>query len=176
MRTLPSAAVKEIPEYQALAARYPHLSESIRLRKELERLDGELKSTKERSTKLRIHGEMKSIVRELRRVGILKRLHGESKRETNYKMRFLLVTVRRRLASVVRGIRIVYSTLQEDLEERSRRARLSRASKLPPSLFDLRSLDPVDRGSALTEWIEKRRMGIRGKGLSSRTKGSTSVS
>jgi len=161
MRIAPQAAIEETPEYHALAARYPYLSKSIKLGKELERLRMELKSTKERSTRLQIHSQVKRLVRELNRQNILKHLHGESKCETNYKRHFAIAAMSQRSASMAQRVRAAFLELQNKLEEQSRKARLSRASKLPPSLFDLRSLDPVDRGSALREWVEKRRSGIR---------------
>jgi len=154
MRMPPQTALEEAPEYQALAARYPRLSKSIRLQKELERFGEELASAKERSRRLQIRSEMKSLVRELKRLDILKRLNDDGKRETNYKRRFAIATVSQRLASIAQRVRI---ELQMKFEERSKRARLSRASKLPPSLFDLRSLDQVDRGLALREWIDMRK-------------------
>lgn len=165
MRIAPQAAIEETPEYHALAARYPYLSKSIKLGKELERLRRELKSTKERSTRLQIHSQVKSFVRELKRQNIVKHLHGESKRETDYRRRFSIAAASQWLASMAQRVRAALFAalleLQNKLEEQSRKARLSRASKFPPSLFDLRSLDPVDRGSALREWVEKRRSGIR---------------
>ena len=161
MRMAPQATIEETPEYQAMVARYPHLSKSVRLQKELERLRTELKSAKERSIRLHIRSEMKSLVRQLKQLDILKRLHDDGKRETNYRRRFAIATVIQRLSSMVQT---VSTELQSKLEEQSRRARLSRVSKLPPSLFDLRSLDSVDRASALREWIEKRGTGIEAKG------------
>ena len=161
MRMVPQAAMEETPEYRALAARYPYLSKSIKLGKELERLRRELKSTKERSTRLQIDSQVKSFVRELKRQNILKHLHGESKREADYRRRFAIAAASQWSASMAQRVRAALLELQNKLEEQSRKARLSRASKFPPSLFDLRSLDPVDRGSALREWVEKRRSGIR---------------
>lgn len=160
MRMAPQAAMKETPEYQAMVARYPYLSKSIRLRKELDRLRTELKTARERSTRLQVRSEMESLVRQMKRLEVLKRLHGDSTHETNYKRRFAIAMMTQRLGLILQRICI---ELQSKLKERSRRARLFQASKLPPSLFDLRSLDSVDRASALREWIEKRGMRIRGQ-------------
>jgi len=160
MRMAPLMAVEETPEYKALATGCPCLSKSIELQKKLERLRGELRSAKG-STRLHIRSQMKSLVRQLERQDLLKRLRGESKLETNYKRRFAIATLRRQLLSIAKRVRNAYSELENRVEERSRMARLSRVSKLPPSLFDLRSLDPADRGLALREWIEKRGSRIR---------------
>jgi len=158
MKMAPQAAIEDTPEYQALAARYPHLSESIKARKELQMLNGELKSAKEKSTRHQIHRKMKNLVRDMRRLDVSKRLHGESGRETKYRRRFAVAAANQRLASMAQQARTAYTSLQNKLEEQSRKARLSRASKLPPSLFDLRSLDSTDRGLALREWVENRRI------------------
>jgi len=159
----PQAAIGESPEYKALATRHPHLSKSIRLRKELEKLQTEMRSAKDRSTRLEIRSHMNNLAMELKRQDILKRLYGESKHENNYRRRFVIVELSQRLASALQRARLAYLQLQEKLKERSRAARLSRVSKLPPSLFDLRSLDTADRASALREWIEKRSIRTRRK-------------
>ncbi len=161
----PQAVTRESSEYQALAASYPHLSEFIRLRKELERLNQELRSTKERSTRLRIGREAKSLTGKLRQQDLLMRVHGESRVQKKYRTRLLVTNVKQRFASIALSARLrvrkAYLELQKKLQEQSRRSRYARASTLPPSLFDTRSLDPVDRSSALREWIERRQTRIR---------------
>jgi len=159
----PQAAIGESPEYKALATRHPYLSKSIRLRKELEKLRTEMRSAEDRSTRLEIRSHMNNLAVELKRQDILKRLYGESKHENNYRKRFVIVKLRERLASVLQRTHLAYLRFQEKLKERSQAARLSRVSRLPPSLFDLRSLDTADRASALREWIEKRSIRTRRK-------------
>ena len=162
MRAAPETVTREAPEYQALSAHYPHLSEHIRLRKELERLKQELQTAKERSRRLQVNREIEDIVGRLRRQDTLMRLYGESKRLGDYKTRFLITSVKQRISSIVLRaqlrIRGLYLNLQKRLQEQSRKARYRRASTLPPSLLDMRSLDPVDKSLALRDWIEKRKV------------------
>jgi len=165
MRTTPEKPLAEIPEYKTLATRYPHIAESVRLRTEIERLENEARSAEERSTRLQKRRQIERLSAELRRQGILKRLHGESKQEADFRKRFTISSLKRRLSLLARalglGVRKVCSDLQEKLQEQSRRSRRARVEKLPPSLFDLRSLDSADIGLALTEWVKKRRVRTR---------------
>lgn len=165
IRTTPRKPLVEIPEYKNLAARYPHIAESVRLRTEIEGLEKEARSEEEKSVRLQKKRQIGRLNAELRRQGILKRLHGESKQEADFRRRFTINSLKRRLSLLGLRARKVCSDLQENLQEQSRRsrarARRARAEKLPPSLFDLRSLDSADRGLALTEWVKKRRVRIR---------------
>jgi hypothetical protein len=161
MRTTPEKPLVEIPEYRTLATRYPHIAESVKLRTEIEGLEKDARSAEEKSTRLQKKRQIERLSAELRRQGILKRLHGESKQEADFRRRFTINSLKRRLSLLGLMVRKVYSDLQEKLQEQSRRSRRARAEKLPPSLFDLRSLDSADRGLALTEWVKKRRVRIR---------------
>jgi len=171
MKAAPGTLTQETPEYQALSARYPHLSEHIRLRKEFERLKQELRTAKGRSRRRQVSREIENIVSGLGRQDILMRLHGESKRLGDYKTRFLIMSVRQRVSSLVLRTQLrirwhclnLRNKLQKKLQEQFRRARYRRASTLPPSLLDIRSLDPVDKSLALRDWIEKRKVKIQKK-------------
>jgi hypothetical protein len=164
MRAAPGTLAPETPEHQTFSARYPYLSESIRLRKEFQRLKQELRTAKEKSTRLQIGREMENLASRLKRHDMLMRLHGESKLLRDYKIRFLIVNAKQRSSSLVLKlqlrIRQVHLSLQNRLQEQSRRARYTRTSILPPSLRDMRSLDPVDRSVSLRDWIERRKIRI----------------
>jgi len=161
MRTAPERPLEEVSQYKDLAVRYPHIAKSIRLRMEMKRLEEESRSAREKSTRLQIRRQIKRHSAELKRQGILKRIHGESKQETSFQIRFTVENLKRRLSSLALRARNVYLHLQEKLREQSRRSRRTRAERLPPSLFDLRSLDSADRGLALREWVKKSRVRIR---------------
>lgn len=158
MKTAPEKPLAELSEYKDLLARYPHIAESIRLRREIEKLEEEARSAKDRSAILQLRRQINDLTAKLKRQDILKRLHGEGKQATDFWIRFSIGNLRLRLSSPVRK---VCSSLQEKLQEQSRRSRLARAERFPPSLFDLRSLDTADRSLALREWIEKRKVRIR---------------
>ncbi len=160
MSAAPETVTRETPEYQALSMRYPHLSEHIILEKESERLKKELRTAKERSRRRQVSREIEDAVSRLKRQDMLLRLHGESKRLSDYKRRLLIMSVKQRVFSIVVRIRRLYLNLEKKLQEQSRRARYKRASTLPPSLLDMRSLDPIDKSLALRDWIEKRKIRI----------------
>jgi hypothetical protein len=164
MKAAPETITRESPEYKALSARYPHLSEYIRLRRELGRLKRELGTVKDRSRKSRLRREIEGLANRLRQQSIRIRLHGERKPLSHYERRLFVTEMERRVSSMVLEVRLrarrLYMSLQNRLRERARRARYKRASMLPPSLFEIRSLDPLDRILALRDWMEKRRVGI----------------
>lgn len=176
MRMPPQELAREAPEYQSLAARYPHLSESIRLRKEFQELKQRLQSAKERSVRFQISRRIKILAGRLKRQDLLVRAHGESKRQSEYRFRFLIMSVKHRInlkqrvlkqrvVSLVLRARLraykAHQYLQRQLWELSRRSRYARASRLPPSISDMKSLDPTDRGLAMSNWIERHRTRIR---------------
>jgi len=175
MRAAPETVTQETPEYQALSVRYPHLCEHIRLEKGLQRLKEELRTAKDRSRRHQVSREIEDIVSRLRRQDTLIRLHRESKRLSDYKTRFLIMSVKQRASSILLRIRTLYLNLQKKLHEQSRRARYKRASTLPPSLLDMRSLDPVDKSQALRDWIEKRKVRIQRRELVGPVKASQSA-
>jgi len=160
MSAAPETVTRETPEYQALSMRYPHLSEHIILEKESERLKKELRTAKERSRRRQVSREIEDAASRLKRQDTLLRLHGESKRLSDYKRRLLIMSAKQRVFSIVVRIRRLYLNLEKKLQEQSRRARYKRASTLPPSLLDMRSLDPIDKSLALRDWIEKRKIRI----------------
>jgi hypothetical protein len=161
MRETPEKPLVEVPEYKNLAERYPHIARSIELRKEIERLDKGARSATKRSTRVQMRRQIDRLSAELKQQGTLKRLRGESKQENDFRIRFTIDSLKRRLSSLALGLSKVCFDLQEKVQEQSRKSRRARAERLPPSLFDLRSLDPADKSLALTEWIEKRKVQIR---------------
>lgn len=146
-------SVEETTEYKVLAKRYPHLAESIRLKKEIGRLEKKQKSEKERSSRFQIRREMNATRAKLKKENILKRLHGESKQETIFHIHFIIGTSKEHISSLAMSghmtLRKTYIGLQKKL-------RRSMYRKLPPSIFDLKSLDTAEKGLALREWIQNR--------------------
>lgn len=136
-------------EYQFFRGRYPHLAESIRLKREMGRLETKLKSEKRRSSRLQIKREINVTKAKLRKEGILKRLHGESKQEAIFRRHFMINALKRHISSLVmRG--------RATLRKVSAHTRSVMHRNLPPSLFDLKSLERAETGLALREWIQER--------------------
>lgn len=131
--------------YQSLHQRYPHIAESIRLRKERERLGQEWRSTKDRSARRKLAREIEIINASLKREEFVKRLHGEGALERRYCIRLAIQSGARRVSRLVTGKRKARGGFIQRIK-----------SKLPPSLLDLRSLDQVDRGFALKQWVNRK--------------------
>ncbi|UCE28518.1 MAG: hypothetical protein JSV85_04345 [Candidatus Bathyarchaeota archaeon] len=132
----------ETAEYRPFCRRYPHLAETIRLERKIERLEKKLKSEKRSSLRLQIKRETNVTKAKLRKERILKRIHGESKQEAIFRRRA--------------GINTLKSRITRTLQEFSAHARRVIHIDFPPSLHDLRSLEKAETGLALREWIQGR--------------------
>ncbi len=153
MKMKPEQSVVETTEYKVLSERYPHLAEVIRLKREIERLKKKLQSEKERSSRFQIKREINVTKAKLKRENILERLHGESKQETFFHVRFIIDTSKEHISSLAtRG----HMTLRKTYTSVHKKLRRSMYRKLPPSVFDLKSLDTAEKGLALREWIQDR--------------------
>jgi hypothetical protein len=124
----------ETTEFKLLAKCYPHLAESIRLKREMERLKNKLKDEKERSSRSQMKRKMNAARAKLKQENILKLLHGESKQATIFKIHFTVDAPKEHISSLAKWIH----------------------KKLPPSVYDLKSLDTKERGLAITEWVQNR--------------------
>jgi len=140
-------------EYQVFAERYPHITESIKLKREMERLKKKLKSEKKRSSRFQIKREMNDIRTRLRKQSILKRLHGESKQEAIFHTHFIVDTSKKHVSSLATRCNMTLRKTYTDVQKRLRRLMYR---NLPPSVFDLKSLDTAEKGLALREWVQNR--------------------
>ena len=147
-------SVLETIEYKVLAEHYPHLAESIRLKREIERLKKRLKSEKERSSRFQIKREMNVTRAKLKKENMLKRLHGESKQEAIFRTHFIINTSKEHISSLAMKSRM---TLRKTHMSAHKKLRMLMYRKLPPSVFDLKSLDTTEKGLALREWIQNHR-------------------
>jgi hypothetical protein len=132
--------IEDTFEYKTLYNSYPHLARSIKLTREKNKLLQKLESLKG-SARVRERGKMFAIDARLRRTNVLKRLFGENKPETKYKVRFTFERLQKTSKESV-------FSLSRSIDRHLRRT-------LPPQLFDLQSLDMIEKGSALKEWIQR---------------------
>ena len=144
MRMRLEEPVVEAPEYEVLARRYPHLAKSIKLKREIKRLEENWRSLKERPMKIRIKKEILSIKAKLKRENILKQLHGESRREAVFHIHFIAGSVNERIFSLAGRISVTLGKTYRNI----RKVFLS-------SVFDLKSLDAAERGLVVREWLHK---------------------
>ncbi len=136
--------VVEAPEYELLSKHYPHLAKSIKLKREIKRLKKKKRALKERRMKLRMEKEILDIKAKLKRENILKKLHGESRREAVFHIHFTTRSINRRILSFAKRIRGALGATDRNIHE----------VFLSP-VFDLKSLDATERSLAVKEWLHK---------------------
>ena len=124
-------SMAKTPEYQVFANRYPHIAESIRIKRKIERLKKKLKSEKERTSRFQIKKEINT-------ARIRLRMRGARPQDTVFHTHFML-------HACTQALRKKYIGIQKKLR-----------GILPPSIIDLKSLDTVERGLAVREWIQNR--------------------
>ncbi|NWG10983.1 hypothetical protein HXY33_04440 [Candidatus Bathyarchaeota archaeon] len=143
----------ETTESKVFFENCPHLAESIRLRKEANKLKEKLRFAKDRQTKFQIKRELNGINKKLKRENVLKQLHGESKQEMAYSLHFKADTAKEGASSLIRksfrAVNNIYDKIQKQSREIAHR-------KLPPSIFDLKSLNVAEKSLAIKEWVQTR--------------------
>ena len=147
-------SIVKTSEYHSFSEIYPHIAESIRLKREIERLTNKLKSEKVRSSKFKIRREISITKTKLRKNNLFKRIHRESKQEAIFQRKLKLGTTKMYVSSFIKK---GYTTLGRSI----RKLRRSIHRNLPPSLFNLRELDATEKGLALREWLQENRKKIR---------------
>jgi hypothetical protein len=147
-------SIVKISEYRSFSKIYPHITESIRLKREIERLTNKLKSKKARSSKFKIKREITITKTKLKKTNLLKRLHGESKQEAIFQRTMKHNSSKIHVPSFVKKY-------QKILGQPIRKLRKSMRKNLPPSLFYLRELDAAEKGLALREWLQGKQKKIR---------------
>jgi len=151
-------SVIKTSEYQSFSELYPHIAESIRLKRKIERLTNELKSEKNRGIKFKIKREINVTKSMLRKNNLRKRLHGESKQEAIFHRKFKRSTSKIRYSLFMKKCRKI---LGRPIRNFQRKLRRSMHKNLPPTLFNLRELDVAEKGLALKEWLQENRNKIR---------------
>ena len=151
-------SVVETFEYQSFSELYPHIAESIRLRRKIERLTTILKSEKHNGSEFKIKREITVTKSKLRKNNLLKRLHGESKKEAVFNRKFQRNRSKMRYSMLMKKFRTL---LGRPIRNFQRKLGRSMHKNLPPSLFNLRELDVTEKGLALSEWLEEKRNDLR---------------
>lgn len=145
--------IVETNEYKILAEHCPHVTESIYLKMETKRLKKKLKSAEDR-TRFQIKRELNRIRTRLKRENIWKRLYGESKQETIWRIHLARDASIEHITSLILKI---YTTLSRAYSSTQRKAHGFAHKKFPPAFFDLRSLDVTEKGLTLKEWVQAHR-------------------
>ena len=145
-------------EFKSFSESYPHIAESIRLRRKIERLTNILKSEKNKGSEFKIKREITVTKSKLRKNNLLKRLHGESKKESVFHRKFKRNRSKMRCSLFMKKFRTI---LGRPIRNFQRKLGRSMHKNLPPSLFNLRELDVTEKGLALREWLEEKRNDLR---------------
>lgn len=147
--------IEDTLEYKALYEHYPHITISIRLRREKERLKQKINSLDKGSARLHNTRQMFEVKEQLGREKILKRLFGENKQEKMFNIRFTFENAKERVSSLNRSYHTKLRKMHGNLRSFNQSINRFLHRKLPPTVFDLGSLDVNEKGLAVREWITK---------------------
>jgi hypothetical protein len=146
-------SVEDTHEYKALYEHYPHITKSIMLKRERERLKQKINSMDKGSARLHTKRQMFEIKEQLKREKILKRLFGENKQETKFNTRLLFENTKKRASSLNSSLNRTYNTTLSKVHVNLRifNQSINRFihRKLPPTTFNLGSLDVNEKGLAV---------------------------
>lgn len=147
-------SIVKTSEYQSFSELYPHIAESLILKRKIKRLTNELKAEKHKGSKFKIKREISATKSKLRKNNLGKRLHGESKQEAIFHKKFKRKASKMRNSLVAKKYKKV---LGQPIRNFQRKLRSTMHKNLPPSLFNLRELDVAEKGLALREWLQENR-------------------
>jgi hypothetical protein len=145
--------ITDTQEFKVLAEQYPYIAESFRLKTEMRRLGERAKSARDMAARIQIREEISRVRAKQRAVNILKQLHGESKQERAYHVRFVVEGSKDRVSSLIMK---VYGHLDRVSKNLQKKWCMQAHRNAPPSIFDLRSLDLFEKDSAVRDWIQNR--------------------
>ena len=151
-------SVAETFEFQSFSEIYPNMAESIRLKREIERLTKIMKSKKRTGSEFKIKKEIAITKSKLRKNKLLKRLHGESKQEASFHRKFKHSRSKMCYSWLMKKIR---NSLGQPFRKFQRKLGRSMHKNLPPSVFNLRELDAAEKGIDVREWLQEKRNDLR---------------
>jgi hypothetical protein len=151
-------SIVKTSEFQHFSELYPHIAESIRLKRKIERLTNMLKSEKCKGSTFGIKREISITKSKMKKNNLLKRLHGESRQEAIFQKKFKRNHSKMRYTLLMNKCRRI---IGQPVSNFQRKLRRSLHRNLPPSLFNLRELDVAEKGLALKAWLREKRVELR---------------
>lgn len=145
-------------EYQSFSELYPHIAESIRLKRKIERLTNMLKSEKHKGSEFKIKREITVTKSKLKKNNLYKHLHGETKHEAIFQRKFNRNRSKMRYSLLAKKFRTI---LGRPIRNFQMKLRMSIHKNLPPSFFNLREMNVTEKGLALREWLQEKRNELR---------------
>ena len=120
---------------------------------EIERLKEKRKSLKDRSAKLKIERKIVRTKTKLKLENVFKHLYRENNQEVIFNYRFTIRNLKKKTSSWVRGI--YTGSLKEYINFHKSLRKVSRKT-LPPTIFNLKSLDLAEKGLSVRGWVQER--------------------
>ena len=151
-------SVVKTSEYQSFSELYPHIAESIRLKRKIERLTNMLKSEKHKGSEFKIKREITVTKSKMKKNNLHKRLHGETKHEAVFSRKFNRNRSKMHYSLLAKKFRTI---LGKPIRNFQIKLRMYMHKNLPPSLFNLREMDVTEKGLALREWLQEKRSELR---------------
>lgn len=145
--------IDQTAEYQSFSDSYPHIAESIKLKREVKNLKNELESEKKLQKKIKIRQKIYATQKKLKKTDLFKRLRGEKKTESLFQKKFKQKNSKKRYSIFVKKIekrvRKTFSKFRKNL-------RRTLHKKMPPTVFYLKELNVSERGRILREWLKEK--------------------
>ena len=146
LETQTEEPLAETVEYEIFAKTYPYIAKSIMLKKDIERLQRQLKVTKLASEKALVKKDIINLKTKLKRENLLKRLHGESRQEAAFHMHSKMEAAIGHFRSMAKRPFTILGNSCSSIH-----------GLFLSSLFDLRSLHVAERSQTLREWVNTHR-------------------
>jgi hypothetical protein len=147
--------VEDVPEYKSLYESYPHIAESIKLRRETKKLKKKIKSSENGSERIQKRIEMFAIKEKLRMANINKNLFGENKLQNRFNRRFKFETSKQKTYQLKKRVNATFKNAHIILRSKERKIRRFLRKKLPPIIPNLGSLDISEKCLDVKEWTKK---------------------
>jgi hypothetical protein len=147
--------VEDVPEYKWLYESYPHIAESIKLRRETKKLKKKIKSSENGSERIQKRIEMFAIKEKLRMANINKNLFGENKLQNRFNRRFKFETSKQKTYQLKKRVNATFKNAHIILRSKERKIRRFLRKKLPPIIPNLGSLDISEKCLDVKEWTKK---------------------
>ncbi|PVX27114.1 MAG: hypothetical protein CW716_03930 [Candidatus Bathyarchaeum sp.] len=163
MKTELEQPLEETVEFKIFSKIYPHIAESIRLKRKIKLLTNNLKSQDNKGSEFKIKREIAATKSKLQRNDLFKRLHGESKKEALFHIAYKRKLSKIRISVFMKKIR---TRLGQPLRKFQRKQGGTLHRNLPPTLFNLREMDMTEKGMVLREWLHEKRKTLRNKIIS----------
>lgn len=146
--------VVETLEFKQFSQVYPNIAQSIVLKRKIQHLTNELKSDDFKGSKFKLKREISKAKSKLKKNKLTKGLHGENKQESVFQKKYKR-KIRKARSKAFR--KKVKNRISRPFTKFRKRLSSFMHRNLPPSVFNLNSMDISERGFELREWLKQKR-------------------